>query len=449
MVDFGRRLRLETSTDAVGNVLIKKPATAGMEGRNTVVLQAHLDMVHQKNADTRFDFDSQGINMVEEGGWVKATGTTLGADNGIGVAAIMAVLSSGDIPHPPLEALFTIDEETGMTGAKGLQGGWLQGNILLNLDTENDDELDIGCAGGLDVTATMTYSEEVVSSAGFRFFQLSVSGLKGGHSGIDIHLGRANANKIIARLLFDQFELTGLRLLSLEGGGLRNAIPRESKALVAVPQDNVDAFSESIQRLTEEMKAEFSAKDPNLQILVQAGEPSNGFIPVVQQRLFCHTILGLHNGVYRMSPEIDDLVEASNNVARVEISGGQARMLCLVRSSVESTKTEVAKTLQAVFQLAGFSVQFSGDYPGWTPNIHSPLLALARKTYQQLRGAEPRVVACHAGLECGILAQNYPGMEMISFGPTIEGAHSPDERVHVASVGLFWEYFLALLRALP
>ncbi len=449
VLDFGHRHGLETLRDDIGNVLIRKPATSGMEGRQTVVLQAHLDMVHQKNAGTEFDFDTHGIDMYVEHGWVKARGTTLGADNGIGVAAILAVLSSEDVAHPPLEALFTIDEETGMTGALGLKGGWLNGKILLNLDTEEDDELDIGCAGGMDVTATMQCQIESAAVGSYHGFLLSVSGLLGGHSGIDIHLGRGNANKLMARLLFDKYRKYGMRLVSIDGGSLRNAIPRECKAIVGVPGEGKAAFLAEINQLIHEIAAEFQSIEPGLALQVSETNPALHFVDADSQEKICLALHGAHNGVFRMSPDIPGLVEASNNVARVEVTSDKAVILCLVRSSVESTKQEVAHTLQSVFQLAGFSVQFSGDYPGWTPRVHSPVLQLAKEMYVQLHHHEPKVVACHAGLECGILGKNYPGMDMISFGPTIHGAHSPDERVNIQSVAKFWQYLLAILQKIP
>ncbi len=445
MLSFGKKLGLETLSDSTGNVLIRKAASPGMENRQPVILQAHLDMVHQKNADTEFDFETQGIDMVVEAGWVKARGTTLGADNGIGVAAIMAVLSSNQLIHPPVEALFTIDEETGMTGAKGLEGGWLKGNVLLNLDTEEDDELDIGCAGGLDLTAELDYTEEFSGPEGMHFFQLSVSGLKGGHSGIDIHLGRANANKLLARILWQQDALHQMRLISLEGGSLRNAIPRESQAWVAVPTQHRDAFLATIQHRLDEIHGEFRTIEPAMNIQLNPAHSCEAMVPVATQRKICLALMGAHNGVYRMSPTFSDLVEASNNVAKVQVSKGKAVVMCLIRSSVESTKTEVANALQSVFSLADFSVHLSGDYPGWTPNADSPLLAKAKSVFQSVHGSEPRIVACHAGLECGILAKNYPGMDMVSFGPTIQGAHSPDEKVNIDSVSRFWTYLQVFL----
>ena len=447
-MDFGNSLGLETIKDHVGNVIIRKPATPGMENRKAIVLQSHLDMVHQKNSDTIFDFDTQGIDMYIDGDWVKARGTTLGADNGIGVATIMAILTSKDIEHPAIEALFTIDEETGMTGAMGLQGGMLHGEILLNLDTEEDDEIDIGCAGGLDVTAVRNYETETVENSEYAGLQINVKGLIGGHSGVEIHLGRGNANKILNRLLYDQ-EGNDLRLSSFEGGSLRNAIPRESTVLVAVSNSKKDELVTSLHQIANDIKKEFVSIEPNLLIDIKDVETPSSVLTIRDQKQILNAIYGAHNGVFRMSPDIADLVEASNNVAKADIKNGQAKILCLTRSSVESSKLDVAQSLKSVFELAGFDVTFSGDYPGWTPNVNSPILKVLTDLYEKMHGAKASVVACHAGLECGILGRNYPNMDMISYGPTIKGAHSPDERVNIASVEKFWDFTLEILKNVP
>jgi len=447
-IDFGNSLGLETIRDHVGNVIIRKPATPGMEDRKPIVMQSHLDMVHQKNGDTIFDFDTQGIDMYIDGDWVKARGTTLGADNGIGVATIMAILASKDIVHPSLEALFTIDEETGMTGAMGLQGGMLHGEILLNLDTEEDDEIDIGCAGGLDVTAMRSYQSETTESGEYAGLQIIVKGLKGGHSGVDIHLGRGNANKILNRLLYGQ-EGNELRLSSFEGGSLRNAIPRESMALIAVPKAKKEELLVSLHQRVNDINKEFASIEPNLFIEINDTPAPTSLITISDQKQILNAIYAAHNGVFRMSPDISDLVEASNSVAKVDIKNGQAKILCLTRSSVESSKLDVAQSLKSVFQLAGFDVTFSGDYPGWTPNVNSPILKALTDLYEKMHGAKASVVACHAGLECGILGRNYPDMDMISYGPTIKGAHSPDERVNIASVEKFWDFTLEILKNIP
>ena len=446
--DFGIGLNLETIEDEVGNVIIKKPATPGMEDRKAVVLQSHLDMVHQKNMDTDFDFLTQGIQMYVDGDWVKANGTTLGADNGLGVATIMAVLQSTDIPHPALEALFTVDEETGMTGAMGLQPGLLKGEILLNLDTEEDDEIGVGCAGGIDITATGSYSEEPRPQSTVAY-DLSVKGLQGGHSGMDIHKGFGNANKLISRLLYDGFDRYGLRISKIDGGSLRNAIPRESRAVVVVDAVHKDAFESDTEHLISAIEKEFDTIEPELKIVLNPTNLPEAVMELGVQQPLLKALRAAHNGVYRMSPDIEDLVETSNNVARVLIENGQIHIGCLTRSSVDSSKMDLAQTLKATFELAGCAVEFSGDYPGWTPNMKASILKVLKDLYVQLNGSEPHVAACHAGLECGILGTHYPSMEMISFGPNIKGAHSPDERAQISSVQKFWVFLKAILAAIP
>ena len=448
MIDFGKSINLETFKDTVGNVIIRKPATVGMEDRTIVALQSHLDMVHQKNNDTTFDFDSQGIEMYVDNDWVKAKGTTLGSDNGMGVAAIMALLESNDIPHPPLEALFTIDEETGMTGAMGLKGGILKGKILLNLDTEEDDELDIGCAGGIDVTATRQYNGKPVPRATVGY-KICVNGLQGGHSGIDIHKGLGNANKIMNRLLYNASESFMMRISEIEGGSLRNAIPRESIAKMVVLKSQTDDFEKSVQEWAEIFKKELKVQEPNLRITVEKCSTPQMVMGIGVQERLLKGIYAAHNGVYTMSAAIPDLVETSNNVARVEVKNGNIRIGCLTRSSVDSAKIDLANALKSTFELARFNVNFGGNYPGWAPNPDSAILKVSEKKYEDLFGEKPKVAACHAGLECGILGKNYPDMDMISFGPTIMGAHSPDERVSISSVQKFWKFLLAILKEIP
>ncbi len=448
MKDFGAKLGLDTIEDEVGNVIIKKPATAGMEDRVTIVMQSHLDMVHQKNADTDFDFDTQGIEMYVEGDWVRAKGTTLGADNGLGVATIMAILESTDIAHPAIEALFTIDEETGMTGAMGLKGGLLEGGILLNLDTEEDDEIGVGCAGGIDVTATRTYKEEETPE--FKIgYTITVKGLQGGHSGMDIHKGLGNANKIMNRLLFDGFENFGLRIAEIDGGSLRNAIPRESKAIVAIDAVHEAAFNSDMQIIISTIKKELKTMEPELDITIETSETPKNIMDLGVQEGVTRAIYAALNGVYRMSADITDLVETSNNIARVIIKDGNIKIGCLTRSSVESSKTDLANTLRATFELTGCEVECSGDYPGWTPNMDSSILKVLSSAYEELNGEKAHVAACHAGLECGILGTNYPDMEMISFGPTIKGAHSPDERASISSAKKYWNFVLEILKRIP
>jgi dipeptidase D len=449
MMEFGQKLGLPTVKDHVGNVIIKKPATPGMENRKIIVMQSHLDMVHQKNNDTNFDFDTQGIEMYVDGDWVRAKGTTLGADNGLGVATIMAILESADIPHPAIEALFTIDEETGMTGAMGLQGGMLDGEILLNLDTEEDDEIDIGCAGGVDVTATRSYNEEETPE-GSVGYTITVKGLKGGHSGMDIHKGLGNANKIMNRLLFDGFENFGLQISEISGGSLRNAIPRESVAKVIIAAIYDEAFVFDMQEIINEIKAEFKTMEPNLTIeIVKSDSTPAKVMDLGVQEGLLRAIYAAHNGVYRMSADMADLVETSNNIARVIVKDGEISIQNLTRSSVETSKFDLANALRSAYELFGCEVEFGGSYPGWTPNVKSEILDVLTSIYEKQNGAKPNVVACHAGLECGILGTNYPNMDMISFGPTIHGAHSPDERASISSAQKYWKFVLEILQNIP
>ncbi|MEZ4773203.1 MAG: aminoacyl-histidine dipeptidase [Bacteroidia bacterium] len=445
---FGEGLGLPTHVDEAGNVIIKKPASAGMENRQTVVLQSHLDMVHQKNSGTNFDFATEGIRMYVEGDWVKAEGTTLGADNGIGVASIMTILASKNIAHPPIEALFTIDEETGMTGALELKGGLLDGSIMLNLDTEDDRELTIGCAGGVDVTASGSYTEEATPSRATSF-RLSIQGLTGGHSGMEIHLGRGNANKLMNRLLFLATESFGIRIHSINGGGLRNAIPRESFADIAILRDSISAFEDFLEDQTAILKQEYHTTDPGLSIQLAPSEPHPYVLSEQFQQLLLRSIYACPNGIYRMSPEIEGLVQTSNNLARVLIQGGSYTLMCLTRSSVNSEKMDLAEAIRSAFELSGASVVFEGSYPGWAPDPHAAIVKIMSDLYREMYQAEPHVNACHAGLECGILGQNYPGMEMISFGPNIRGAHSPDEKVQISSVQKYWGFLLETLKRTP
>jgi dipeptidase D len=446
MREFGQRLGLPTEVDGVGNVLIRKPATAGRENRPTVVLQSHLDMVWQKNADSNFDFDTQGIDMFIEGDWVKARGTTLGADNGIGVASIMAILASSELEHPAIEALFTIDEETGMTGAKSLPAGWLQGRILLNLDTEEDHVLTIGCAGGVNVSAKLpiTWQSAAKDALGIK---LSVRGLKGGHSGMDIHLGRGNANKLMNRVLQQATERFSLQLASVQGGGLRNAIPRESFATAAIPAKQREDFAAWLGNLATTIRSEYQLTDPEARIEVEflAATPEKVLTPADQQKLFA-AVDACPNGIFRMSPSIPGLVQTSNNLASVALKGDQIDFLCLTRSSVDSERDELARVISSLLRTLGARVELDSDYPGWQPLPESGIVKLMSGLYRELYGSEAHVEACHAGLECGIIGSHFPGMEMISFGPNITGAHSPDEKVQISSVKKFWGYLTETLR---
>ncbi|MBC7382133.1 MAG: aminoacyl-histidine dipeptidase [Bacteroidia bacterium] len=448
MIDFGKSLGLETHKDDSGNVIIKKNATAGMENKVVLALQSHLDMVHQKNAGTSFDFATQGIEMLIEGDWVKANGTTLGADNGIGVASIMTILASKDIPHPAIEALFTIDEETGMTGAFGLKGGLLNAKIMLNLDTEDDHELTIGCAGGVDVSANGNYSSDPVGE-GTLAFRIAISGLTGGHSGMDIHKGRGNANKLMNRLLYLAAKQYAVRINLIDGGSLRNAIPRESIADVVVVSTVENELLNLIKTQEQLLKKEYQSTDPNLSVTIKPIVLPDSIISQQFQNNFLRSLYTCPNGIFRMSPDMEGLVQTSNNLARVLLKDGTYSLQCLTRSAVESEKTDLAQAIQCCFELAGASVTLSGSYPGWIPKPEAPIVKLMSNLYKELFREDALVDACHAGLECGILGTNYPDVEMISFGPNITGAHSPDEKVQISSVQKYWFFLLETLKRIP
>ena len=441
--NFGLNLGLSTYVDPCGNVIIKKPASKGSENQKTVIIQSHLDMVHQKNADTEFDFLTQGIQSYIDGDWVTAKGTTLGADNGMGVATIMTLLASSTIQHPSIEALFTIDEETGMTGAFELEKGILEGEILLNLDTEDDDEFSIGCAGGIDTNTLKLYKQEKIS--GGIGFEIIVKGLKGGHSGMDIHLERGNANKIMNRILALALNYN-LQLSQIDGGSLRNAIPRESVAKIVV--DSKD-FLNQLDDLVAEIKSEFFKSEPDLIIEVNNIDSITHGLSKIDSNEVVNAIYSVFNGVFKMSQSIDGLVETSSSLARVILKEGSFITQSLQRSSVESSKVDIAKTIGASFLNIGAEVEHSGSYPGWAPNTDSEILDIMVSLYKNMFGSDPKVQACHAGLECGILNERYPGLDMISFGPTIKNPHSPDEKVHIASVQKFWSLFVEVLKVIP
>ncbi len=451
MKQFGEGLGFETIVDSVGNVIVKKPATSGMEDRQTVILQSHLDMVHQKNSDTEFDFQNQGIESYIDGEWVKARGTTLGADNGMGAASMMAVLSSTDIQHGPLECLFTIDEETGMTGAQNIDQGLLTGKILINTDTEDEGELCIGCAGGIDSTVTMSYASLPVSAIEFEYVPLKVSviGLMGGHSGCEIHLGRGNANKIMNELLQTTAGPFGVTIASIEGGSLRNAIPRESFATVVVPQKTADAFRESIASRSKQIQETLAETDPDLTVTIEPTSDPNSVLDPTEQQVFLNSLDAAPNGVHSMSEAVPGLVETSTNLSKVNVADGTATIHFLTRSSVEASRDELAAVIRSTFPEKHFQVEESGSYPGWAPNADSDIKRLMIAVYQGLYGKEPIVNAVHAGLECGILGSRYPGMDMISFGPTIKHPHSPDEKCHIPSVEKYWKFLLAVLESIP
>lgn len=444
--NFGKKLGLETLKDDAGNVIIRKPATPGMENRKGVVLQGHLDMVPQKNRDKKHDFTADGIEAFIDGDWVKAKGTTLGADNGIGVSAALAVLAAKNLKHGPLEVLLTATEETGMDGANGLKPGILQGEILINTDSEDEGELYVGCAGGEDVNAVFHYTEEEVP-AGYAGFKLNVTGLKGGHSGIDIRLQRGNAIKVFFRILHSAQEKFGARLASVDGGSLRNAIPREAFGIVAVKESDAAGFSALVNEISKIIKKELSDTEPELKITTEKSE-----LPLVipdekTQKNLAKAVIACPNGVIRMSDSMEGLVETSSNLAILKLDAGKKTINAdfLMRSSVDSAKNDLGERIKAVFELAGAKVTFSGEYPGWKPNMDSSILKSMQKVYHQKFGKIPEIKAIHAGLECGIIGGKYPDMDMISFGPTIRFPHSPDEKVNIEAVQKFWDFLVATL----
>ncbi len=448
--NYGKSLGFETLKDEAGNVIIRKPATPGMENRKGVILQGHLDMVPQKNSDKDHDFTKDPIETIIDGEWVKADGTTLGADNGIGVAAAMAVLASKELAHGPVEALFTATEETGMDGAEGLKSGLLNGSILINMDSEDEGELYVGCAGGEDANARFSYTEVPVPAESIAF-KLNVTGLKGGHSGLDINLGRGNANKIFFRLLKEAYKVCGVRLASISGGNLRNAIPREAFGIITVPYATADKLVGLIAGLTNIIKRELTGTEPTLKIELAKTEMPAGLIDEEIQIKLTHAIVACPNGAIRMSDSMPGLVETSTNLAIVK-SDAEAKTVniaCLMRSSVDSAKAELGSRMESVFTLAGAKVTLSGGYPGWKPNMESPILKTMQKVYQAKFGRIPEIKAIHAGLECGILGGTYPSWDMISFGPTIRFPHSPDEKVNIESVAKFWDFLVETLKNIP
>ncbi|MBP7077502.1 MAG: aminoacyl-histidine dipeptidase [Bacteroidales bacterium] len=448
MKKFGEDLGLETIVDEIGNVIIRKPATKGMENRKGIILQTHLDMVPQKNSDNPHDFEKDPIKAYVDGDWVTADGTTLGADNGMGAAATMAVLESKDLVHGPIEALFTIDEETGMTGAENLKPGVLKGDILLNLDSEDEGELYIGCAGGVDVNVSMDYAQ-IPAPKAYEAFLVSLKGLKGGHSGMDINVGRANSNKLMARFLNHCIYHFDFKLAKFEGGSLRNAIPREAFATLLIKADEVKKFKAEVELFDKIYSTEFARTEPDLKLSLAPAEMPKMVAADNFKEKMIKTVFACPHGVERMSDSMPGLVETSNNLAIVKIIDGLFTVNCLVRSSVDSAKMGTMYKIGTIFDLIGADVKFEGAYPGWKPNTDSPILKTMQSVYQKLYGKVPEVKAIHAGLECGILGAAYPNWDMISFGPTIRYPHSPDEKVNIASVGKFWNYLTETLKNVP
>lgn len=445
---FGEDLGLETIVDEVGNVIIKKPATSGMEDRKTVVLQGHLDMVPQKNSDIKHDFEKDPIQAFVDGEWVTAKDTTLGADNGIGVAAALAVLKSNEIEHGPVEVLLTIDEETGMTGARALKPGILDADILINTDSEDEGELYIGCAGGIDTNAKFYYKEEAVPADTIAF-RIDVKGMKGGHSGLDIALGRGNAAKVLNRFLYQVNKSLDIRLADIQVGNLRNAIPREGYAVVVVPNAQVGEFKNFIDEMIPAIKDELSVTEPDLQVAYKETDMPSKVIDEKTQNNLIKGVYGCPNGVMRMSDAMEGLVETSTNLAVVKKDEGFIRAETLQRSSVDSAKEDLANMIRNVFELAGSEVEHKGAYPGWKPNINSPILKIMQDVYNNNWGKVPEIKGIHAGLECGIIMENYPDLDTISFGPTINFPHSPDEKVNIETVQKFYDFLVETLKNIP
>ena len=448
LIHFGKNLGLESFVDEAGNVIIRKPATPGMENRKMATLQAHMDMVPQKNNDTVHDFTKDPIETYIDGDWVKAKGTTLGADDGLGVAAIMAVLEAKDLKHGPLEALVTKDEETGMYGAFGLKPGTLKGEILLNLDSEDEGELYIGCAGGLDLTATLAYKEEATPE-GSVAFKLTLKGLRGGHSGLEINQGRGNANKLLARVIRDLLVEFDTQLASFEGGNMRNAIPREAHAVLVFNTADTEGLEEFIKDYEAEIASEYAPIESGISLKLESVSLPATVIPQEIQDNFIDSVLACQNGVMRMIPTVPDTVETSSNLAIVIAGGGHVEIRILARSSCDTMKEFLANSLTACFSMAGMKVEQSGAYSGWQPNVDSPILHAMKQSYKQQFGVEPAVKVIHAGLECGIIGMSYPNLDMISFGPTLRSPHSPDERAYIPTVAKFYEFLVATLEQIP
>ncbi len=440
---FAVQQNLEYSKDAIGNILIKKPASKGREKLPGIVLQAHVDMVPQKNSDKEHDFTKDPIETIIDGEWLHANKTTLGADNGIGVAAMLGILESKEIAHGPIEALFTVTEETGMDGAFGLKPGWFKGSVLINLDSEDEGELFVGCAGGINFSASMTYGEEKTPDG--IAYTLKISGLKGGHSGVDIHLGRGNSNKIMGRILWSAMSDFSIRIANLKGGDLRNAIPREGNATLVIPKNQEEDFKKFVEKISIDIKTEYKVTEPGIVIELISVEKPQKVIADTDARKLAGILCAAPNGVLRMSDEMPGVVETSLNLAIASFNDGKATIYYLLRSSVNSAKYALCDQVSAFHKLLGCEIESSGDYPGWRPDSNSYILKTATNVYQHMFGKKPGVTAIHAGLETGIIGGTYPGLDMISFGPTIRFPHSPDEKVNIASVHKFWDFLRGIL----
>ncbi|PCK29682.1 aminoacyl-histidine dipeptidase [Pseudoalteromonas piscicida] len=448
IVEWANSKNLAVRRDETGNVFIKKPATPGMENRKPVVLQAHIDMVPQKNDDTDHDFANDPIKPFVDNGWVTATGTTLGADNGIGMASCLAVLDSDDIKHGPLEVLLTVDEEAGMSGAFGLESGWLEGEILLNTDSEQEGEIYMGCAGGVDASITLPLEREAIP-AHHQVFELSLKGLRGGHSGVDIHTGRANANKLLARLLKHHIGDFDLKLIAIKGGSLRNAIPREAYATVSFDSSKIDQLQSLIEQYETTVKQELSAIETGITFALSTVDKHDLAMTAQSQSKVLALLNACPNGVIRMSDDIQGVVETSLNMGVISTSADNLEVLCLIRSLIDSGRSDVEGMLRSLAELTAANIEFSGAYPGWKPDPNSQVLAIFRDMYESIYGEKPHIMVIHAGLECGLFKEPYPNMDMISFGPTIKFPHSPEEKVEIASVGLYWQQMKGILENIP
>lgn len=448
LLNFGKSHNLETLQDEVGNVLIRKAATNGMQDRKSVVLQSHIDMVCEKNSDKVHDFDNDPIESLIENGWVTANGTTLGADDGIGIAAQLAILASNEIAHGPVECLFTIDEETGLTGAFGLQSDFLESSILLNLDSEDDGQIFIGCAGGQDTLAWLPY-DKVDIPEGYKSFKIMVSGLKGGHSGDEINQNRGNANKILNRFLWVNLKEFEIKLNNFDGGNLRNAIAREAFAIIMVPNDKSDELKTKISVFEKDVRAEYHISEPDLKISIDNSKDPEFVVDNESTEELLNAIYACPHGVIAMSQDIEDFVETSTNLASVKFQADEVLITTSQRSSIESAKYDISAMVASVFKLAGGRIEHSDGYPGWKPNANSKIVAQTVEAYERLFNQKPEVLAIHAGLECGLIGDKYPNMDMTSYGPTIKRAHSPDEKIEIETVDKFWKLTLDILKNIP
>lgn len=448
LVNFAKQHGLEYKEDEAGNILIKKAATPGMENRKTVILQSHMDMVCEKNNETEHNFETDPIQTYVDGEWLRAKGTTLGADNGIGVATELAILAADDLQHGPIECLFTVDEETGLTGAFALKEGFMEGEILVNLDSEDEGELFIGCAGGAGTKAEFP-CPMVQAPEGYFFFRVAVKGLTGGHSGDDINKGRANANKLLNRYLMQLMQRYDLRLCMIDGGNLHNAIPREASALCAVPMAEKESVRVDLNIFLAEVENEYAVTEPNLTMELESESAQPEVMEPEAMKRFLHAIYAVHNGVYAMSQDMEGLVETSSNLASIKQREGKLLVVTSQRSSILSSRKDMSQMVRSAFELGGAVTETGDGYPGWKPNPSSEILKVAVESYERLFGVEPKIKAIHAGLECGLFLEKYPSLDMVSFGPTLRGVHSPDERMLIPTVEKFWLHLLDVLAHVP